>query len=307
MYMSEDGGRVMRISELLSIRNVPLVAALAIIILILGAAENSRSYAPPFIQGPTKGSSDQSSSPQTLTDEQIANFLRSAKVIRSKQSKKGITHPFTLTLSDGAITHDASFQSIDEHELVKKFDDGSMEINFHDSYHYNIAAYEIAKLIELGDMMPVYVERKWNGKWGSLSWYLPVKMDEQDRYLKKIPVPNVDAWSNQMYKIRVFSELLYNRDMNLTNVLIGYDWKLYVIDFTRAFRLQTDLQHPKDLMKCDRQLLVKLRQLNKEEVAQNTKGHLKEAEINALMKRRDKIVSHFQNMIAEQGENAVLY
>ena len=49
----------------------------------------------------------------TLTKEQIKQFLLSAKVVNSQQSKKGITHPWRLTLSDGTVTHDASFQSID--------------------------------------------------------------------------------------------------------------------------------------------------------------------------------------------------
>jgi hypothetical protein len=40
-----------------------------------------------------------------------------------------------------------------------------------------------------------------------------------------------------LYRIRVFDELVYDTDPNLTNVLIGTDWKLYRIDFTRAFRL----------------------------------------------------------------------
>jgi hypothetical protein len=297
----------MKIFKPSSLRNVAMIALPTILIWIFAAAANNKSYALPLIPGPAKNASDQSSSPQSLTDEQIANFLRSAKIIRSRQSNKGVTRPSILTLSDGIITHDASFQPINEYEPVKKFSDGSTEINFHDSYHYNLAAYEVAKLLGIGDMMPVYVERKWNGRWGSLSWYLPVKMDEEERYLKKIPVPDVDAWNHQMHKIRVFSELLDNKDMNLTNVLIGYDWKLYMIDFTRAFRLQTDLPHPKNLVKCDRRLFEKLRQLNKEEVTQKTKGQLKKSEIQALMARRDKIVSHFQKLIAEQGENTVLY
>ena len=44
-----------------------------------------------------------------------------------------------------------------------QFNDGHVEINFVDSYKYNIAAYGIAELLGLDDMMPVYVERKWNG------------------------------------------------------------------------------------------------------------------------------------------------
>ena len=74
-----------------------------------------------------------------LTDEQKMDFLLHAKVIASKSSKKGITGTLKLTLTDGTITHDASFQPVDEHTFKKEFSDGRTEYNFVDSYHYNIA------------------------------------------------------------------------------------------------------------------------------------------------------------------------
>ncbi len=52
----------------------------------------------------------------TLTKEQIKQFLLTAKVVKSEQAKKGITQTLRLTLSDGTLTHDASFQKIDEHK-----------------------------------------------------------------------------------------------------------------------------------------------------------------------------------------------
>ena len=55
-----------------------------------------------------------------LTKEQIKQFLLTAKVVKSVQSKKGITNPWRLTLTDGTVTHDASFQSIDEHRSMAK-------------------------------------------------------------------------------------------------------------------------------------------------------------------------------------------
>ena len=76
-----------------------------------------------------------------------------------------------------------------------------------------------------------------------------------------------DAWNNQMYKIRVFDQLVYDADPNLTNVLIGPDWQIWRVDFGRAFRLYKDLQNPKDLIRCDRQLFTKLKALNGNEVA----------------------------------------
>jgi hypothetical protein len=242
-----------------------------------------------------------------LTDEQKIDFLLNAKVIASKGTSKGVTHPWKLTLTDGTITHDASFQPVDEHKFQMTFDDGRTELNFVDSYHYNIAAYELARMLGMNDMIPPYVERKWNGMIGSLSWWVRWKMDEEMRHKQGLHAPDPDAWNKQMYKIRVFDELVCDTDPNLTNVLITEDWKIWRIDFTRAFREQTSLLNPKDLMMCDRQLLQKLKDLKFDEVLERTKPHLKKGQVKALLARRDKIVATFQKLVAERGQGAVLY
>jgi len=242
----------------------------------------------------------------TLTKEQIKQFLLTAKVIDSRPASKGITHTWRLTLSDGTLTHDAHFQPIDEHKSEMKLATGT-ELNFVDSYKYNIAAYALAELIGMDDMLPVYVERKWKGESGSLSWWLAVQMDEQDRLKRKIQAPDPDAWNNQMYKIRVFDQLVSDSDPNLTNVLIGENWQIWRADFSRAFRLNKDVKAPKDLVRCDRQLLEKLKALDGNALTEKTKNYLTKDEVKAVMARRDKIVAQFQTMIAEKGENEVLY
>jgi hypothetical protein len=243
----------------------------------------------------------------TLTKEQIKQFLLTAKVVRSQGAKKGITQTQRLTLSDGTVTHDASFQAIDEHKREMRSATGAIELNFVDSYKYNIAAYALAELLGMDDMLPVYVERKWAGNTGSLSWWLPVKMDEAERYKQKITAPDPDAWNNQMYKIRVFDQLVSDSDPNLTNVLIGENWKIWRIDFSRAFRLNKELKNPEDLVRCDRQLLEKLKALDANVLTEKTAHYLTKDEVKAVMARRDKIVAQFQKMIAEKGENEVLY
>jgi hypothetical protein len=243
----------------------------------------------------------------SLTKDQIKEFLQTAEVIKSKPSSKGVTHPSRLTLSNGAITHDASFQSVDEHDTRKQLQSGKVEMNFVDSYKYNIAAYRLAELLGIDDMLPVYVERKWQDKTGSISWWLPVKMDEADRLEKKIQPPDIEKWNNQMARVRVFDELVYDTDPNLTNVLIGEDWTIWRIDFTRAFRTYKDLRVPKNLVKCDRQLFEKLKNLKGNELTEATKNYLTKDEVNAVMARRDKIVATFQTLIAEKGEKEVLY
>jgi hypothetical protein len=221
-------------------------------------------------------------------------------------AKKGITGTQRLTLSDGTLTHDASFQAVDEHKTRKELASGN-ELIFVDSYKYNIAAYQLAELLGIDDMLPVYVERKWKGDVGSLSWWLPVKMDEADRHKQGLTAPDADAWNNQMYKVRVLDQLVYDNDPNLTNVLISADWKIWRIDFSRSFRLSKELRNPGDLVRCDRQLFEKMKALDGNELAEKTKHYLSKDEVKALMARRDKIVAQFQKLISEKGENEVLY
>ena len=239
--------------------------------------------------------------------EQIKHFLLTAKVVGGKPTAKGVTQPWRLTLSDGTLTHDASFQPIDEHKTNVTLASGRTEMNFVDSYKYNIAAYELAELVGLDNLIPVYVERSWKGNPGSLSWWLPVWKDEEERVKQKLQPPDADAWANQMYKIRVFDQLVYDDDPNLTNVLIGADWTIWRVDFSRAFRLKKDLRNPGDLVRCDRQLFDKLKALDANELTEKTKHYLTKDEVKAVMARRDKIVAQFQKLSSEKGEKEVFY
>jgi hypothetical protein len=245
-----------------------------------------------------------------FTEEQKIDFLQHAKVIASKPEKKGKSNASHLTLSDGKVTYDASFQPIDEKKTQGPAPGGAIELNFRDYWGYNIAGYRVAKLLGMDDMVPVYTERKWNGTTGAISWRVSdVQFDEADRHNRKIDVPAsvLDGWNKQMYKLRVLTQLLYDMDDNLTNVLITKDWKIWRIDFSRAFRLQHDLKNAKDLVQCDRQVLAKLRQLSYDQVFDATKPYLTKNEVKALIARRDKMVAYFDNLVAQKGESEVLY
>ena len=50
-----------------------------------------------------------------------------------------------------------------------------------------------------------------------------------------------------MHQARIFNELVYNTDANLGNLLITKDWKIALIDFTRAFRIHKNLREPKNI------------------------------------------------------------
>jgi len=245
-----------------------------------------------------------------FTEEQKIDFLQHAKVIDSKPEKKGKSNASHLTLSDGKVTYDASFQPIDEKKTQGPGPGGGVELNFRDYWGYDIAGYHIAKLLGMDDMVPVYTERKWNGTTGAISFRVSdVQFDEADRYSRKLAVPAsvLDGWNKQMYKVRVLTQLFYDVDANLTNVLITKDWKIWRIDFTRAFRLQHDLKNAKDLVQCDRQVLAKLRQLSYDQVFDATKPYLTKEEVKAVIARRDKMVAYFDKLVAQKGESEVLY
>ncbi|MBN1566573.1 MAG: hypothetical protein JXA73_01920 [Acidobacteria bacterium] len=242
-----------------------------------------------------------------LTREQQRQFLLKAKVIRHEQLSKGITRSYRLTLSDGVITHKAHFQSINERRGYKELDRGG-EINFVDSYLYNIAACELSELLGLEGMIPVTVERKWERKIGALAWWLPSQMTEGERREKKITPPDLDAFNELMHKVQVFCELICDTDRwNPGNILIGNNWEVYMVDFSRAFRLYHDLKKPEKLVRCSRKLLENLRALDEKALTEKVGSHLNDLEIKGIMKRRDKIVAHFEKLIAEKGEGAVLY
>lgn len=242
-----------------------------------------------------------------LAKEDVRQFLQTAEVIASEEIGKGLTHPWRLTLSDGSLTHDASFQDVDIRAQEAGFAGGGRELNFRDSFHFNIAAYELACLLGVDDMVPVTVEREWRGKKGSLSWWVDVKMDEQERITKGIVPPDTHSWNKQMYKVFVFSQLIYDTDRNVQNILISEDWRIWLIDFTRAFRTLRKIQDEQVLLKCERSMFDKLRGLARNDVARAVGDHLTKWEIDALMARKKGIIAHFDKLIKKNGESQVLY
>ena len=241
-----------------------------------------------------------------LTREEMATFLKTAKVVHAKPIGKGITSPVRLTLTDGRITHDAAFQAVDEHRATQEFATGGRELNFIDSWRYDVAATRLAELVGLGEMMPVTVERRWRGDVGALSWWIDTMMDEKERLDQKKDVPNPEDWNQQMLRLRVFSQLVSDSDRNLTNVLITPEWQIRMIDFTRGFRLWPTIKEH-EITRCDRRLLAALEGLTLDSLLQATQKYLSKDEAKAVIARRDLIVAHVRKLIAEKGENAILY
>jgi hypothetical protein len=223
------------------------------------------------------------------SDADIEKFLREAKVVKTKSIGKGVTGSIRATLSDGTLTHDAQIQSIDEKKTQFQAA-GAAEFNFEDSWKFNVAAYRLDRLIGL-EMVPVSVSRTWKGQPSAFTWWIDdVMMDEGKRLKDKTQPPNSSLWNEQMQMVRVFDQLIYNVDRNMGNLLIGKTWRVWAIDHTRAFRTHNTLKSPANITRCDRQVVERLKQLNKDVLKKQIGDFVTDYQIAGLLARRDKIV-----------------
>ena len=131
-------------------------------------------------------------------------------------------------------------------------------------------------------------------------------MTEAERRDKQVKPPATQEWSDQLNIIRVFDQLIYNADRNQGNLLITPEWKIWMIDHTRAFRTAKTLLKPDALGRCDFRLLQAMKNLNTVDVKRELGAYLCPEEISALLARRDLIVRHFESEVSTKGEDAVL-
>jgi hypothetical protein len=239
------------------------------------------------------------------TSDEIERFLLSAQVSASRTLTEGVTNSQLATLSDGKSTHEAQIQTVDISKPSYPTAKG-WELNFRDYWGYNVAAYRLSQMLNM-DCVPVSVQREIDGKPAAVTWWIDdVLMTEKTRFFSKVNPPDVAQWNRQMYGVRVFDQLIYNTDRNLGNLVITRDWKIWMVDHTRAFRRHPDLENPKQLIRCERGMLEGMRRLDPLTLTRELGEYLVRQEIDALLARRDKIVEYFDRQIAERGENAVL-
>jgi hypothetical protein len=236
-------------------------------------------------------------------------FLKSAEIVAVREfDTMAVTRPMKVELTDGQRTCYAVFKTIDERASKKKFTDGTTELQFSDRYRYEIAAYELDKLLGLG-IVPPTVERRIGREVGSLSLWVEGSMTEWERLkVRNIHPPDLAMWNHQMYTIRLFLQLTCDTDFkNTNNLLVTPDWKIYKIDSSRAFRNHKSLRREESLERFSRSVLGSLRALSKEQLKTHLCRWLSKDQISSLWVRRCLIVKLADRRIAEHGEAAVLF
>ena len=242
----------------------------------------------------------------TLTPAEMEIFLLKAKIVDVRDAGAGVTGSQRVKLTDGRITHDAHVQTVDIAKPLFSAGEHS-EVNFKDSYRFNIAGYRLARLLGIGTV-PMSVERSVNGKTAAVTWWVDdVQMNEKERLAKKSAGPNPLRTSNQLQLMHIWDELIQNRDRNAGNILWTSDWTLWLIDHTRAFRLGKDLMKPDNLTRIDRSLLGRLKGLTDTSMTDAVGDSLLKGEREAILERRNRIVKVFEERAARLGENVVLF
>jgi len=226
-------------------------------------------------------------------DEQEA-FLRTAKIAKTKGAKKGVTGTQRATMSDGVITHDASIQMVDQ-EIGRFETNRGVELNFRDYWAFNVAAYRLGRMLDL-DRIPPSVERRHQGKRAAFTWWVDdVLMDEEARVEKKTQPPDSKYFHAQNDIVRIFDALIGNVDRNQGNLLIDKDWKIWMIDHTRAFRTFDEPKSPERVVRCERNLFGRLKLLTEDGLKAQLDEYLSPFQIRALLKRRDWIVARIES------------
>jgi hypothetical protein len=243
-----------------------------------------------------------------LSGEVAEAFLRDARVVEKKTLSVGITRSQRCTLSNGVRTARALWKTIDESKPgVTHFQGGGFVVDFADSWKHEVAAYELDKLIGTG-LVPPTVERSFDRTPGSLQMWVEQALTEADRKQRKLEPPDVEAWNRQMHGVRLLHQLTFNTDArNIRNVLFDPSFRIFAVDFSRAFAPYTDLKSEKELQRFSRQALERLRALDRPRLVEKLGRWLSGRQIDTMLERRDKILAAAERLVAEKGDAAVLF
>jgi len=243
--------------------------------------------------------------PQTI--EEKLHFLRTAEVVSSKELGKGVTRSRKVTLRVGEYTHAAHFQPVDEESWNREYRRERADLRFKDYWGYNVAGFELARLLGWDEFVPPTVERAIDGQKGALAWWVDdVQFDENGRVKANATAPDELGWSRQVQRMRLFTELVADSDRNQGNILITKDWRLVLIDFTRGFCLRRNVREPIKLRQVEARTLDRLRALTYDEVRAHIGAWVSESEIKCLLARRDSLLRHFEQLVTERGPKAVI-
>ncbi len=238
-------------------------------------------------------------------DQQVLDFLRTAEIVASEEISGTSSDPHKVLLEKDGLRVHAIFRTV-EVQRDKLENDVKHARGFRDSYVFEVAAYELSRLLEL-DNVPPAVVRKVGRQEGSMQLWIEHAMGVAERLESGIREEHAQLWQFQKQNMQIFDSLIYNFDRNPSNILIDHSGKLWFVDHTRSFKNLPSLSGRDKIQVCERRLWERLRDLDPEQVREQLAPYLNAVEIGALLKRQQKLVKLLERRIAQKGENAVLF
>jgi hypothetical protein len=253
-----------------------------------------------------------------LTPEQVTErpkweeFLETAEVVSFEQPldpRLAVTEPWKLTLEKDGVRMHAWWKNVEGRPK-----------GFLDSWKWEIAAYRLDKLLEL-NMIPPFVMKRFRGDRGSCSLDYGNTITLRRKIEQDLnPSTNQERMNmnRAAYLQRAFDNLIANTDRNPGDVLYTPEWKMLLIDHSRAFystrkytrKLLLDENSkpiPMPMVALPRVFVENLRALTFESIKEAVEEYLKDREIEAVLIRRDLIIEYLEKRIAKYGEAEVLY
>jgi hypothetical protein len=249
-----------------------------------------------------------------FTPEELAErpkweeFLKTAEITGHSDIPVGVTDPIKLTLRKGDVVCHGCWKN-----------PKGMQKGFLEGWQYEIAAYELDKLLGL-NMVPPTVEREFKRKKGSLQYWVNFKislLEKQEQGIK-VPRDKLDRWNKRKYLTRAWDCLIANEDRNQGDVGFMEDWRTILLDHSRCFRSSQKFRKQlvmgknglieKQLFRVlPRAFVEKIRALNYEQIKGAVGHYLKNEEIEAILDRKVLLLTEIQEMIKEKGKKNVLY
>ncbi len=239
-------------------------------------------------------------------NEEVKEFLRTAEILDMEILDEGVSGAKRVLLEKDGVQVRAVFRIIESFREVGPGLKGALRRNFVDHYIFEVAAYELSQMLGLDNVPPV-VRRQISSDIGSLQIWVENAITENIRLEEERRPPNPLAFSRQYQVMKIFDNLICNDDRNLGNILYDENWKLWMIDHTRTFRLDLNLSEPEEIMSCEEGLWVELQALDEESLKERLDGLVRGSAIKALLARRDALVEHIRKLIERKGEQAALF
>jgi hypothetical protein len=240
----------------------------------------------------------------------LEEFLKTAEIIKSEEIGEGVTKPIRLYLKKENTEASGIWKN------PKGIQGGFLE-----GWQYEIAAYQMDKILEL-NMIPPTVERKFEGKQGSLQLWVEAEFSLLDIMEEKIPMPSsgsdLDNVQKAKYLTRAFDSLIANEDRTQQNIFYTKDWRVILIDHSRSFRSSDNftkqlmfgragIEGNEPFRQLPRAFVEKIKALDFDTIKDAVGPYLQDKEIQAILARKKLILAEIDEMIREKGEENVLY